>query len=52
MLLLALLRLFGFDNKYLTTIRPGVLKFAAYSLGALLSFIASIFVGSYLGWVH
>lgn len=52
MLILALLRWLGFDNKYLTRVRPGVLQFAAFSLGAVLLFIAVIFIGSYFGWIH
>lgn len=52
MLVLALLRWLGFDDKYLTRVRPGVLRFAVFSLGALLLFIAVIFVGSYFGWIH
>jgi hypothetical protein len=52
MLILALLRWLGLDNKYLTRVRPGVLQFAVFSLGAILLFIAFIVVGSYLGWVH
>ncbi len=52
MLLIYLLRWLGLDNKYITTVRPGVLNFAIYSVAGLLLFIIIVFVGSYLGWVH
>lgn len=52
MLLIYLLRRMGFENKYITTVRPGVVNFAVYSLAGILLFIVVIFGGSYLGWIH
>jgi hypothetical protein len=42
MLLVFLLRCLGFKNKHITTLRPGVVKFAAFSLAGLLLFIAVV----------
>jgi hypothetical protein len=49
--IVVLLRLLGFKNKHVTTVRPGVGKFVAWALGALLLFIVALFTGSYFGWI-